>query len=244
MARALIGTSGWNYHHWRSGVFYPQQVKGSKAQLAHYATVFDTVEVNSTFYHLPRPSTCEAWRLQSPQGFTFALKGPRIITHRQRLQGSQELLAQFLTSASRLQDRLGPILWQLPPGFSVDVLSLETFLRLHPVGLRVAFEFRHRSWFCDAVYQILARYNAALVWADSPKYPLVEVITASFAYCRLHGHEVMYMSGYSDEQLGGWAGRVRQWLGEGRDVYVYFDNDAEGHAPWDAIRLREMIRAG
>lgn len=241
MAKVWIGTSGWAYRHWRSGVFYPERLK-STDQLAHYATIFDCVELNSTFYHTPRESTVRTWVERTPPGFVFSYKGSRVITHLRRLRDVEEPTRLVMSRATLLGEKLGPILWQFPPGFHCDLDRLAAFLYLLPRGYRYAFEFRHESWFQEDCYRLLRAHNAALVWADTPRYPLVKEITADFVYARLHGHEVLYASCYTEAQLKEWAADFRRALRQGQDVFVFFDNDAEGYAPHNALALREIMQ--
>jgi len=241
VAKAWIGTSGWAYRHWRSGVFYPEGLK-SADQLAHYATIFDCVELNSTFYHTPRETTIRTWLERTPKAFLFAYKGARTITHLRRLRDVDEITQFVISRAALLGDKLGPILWQFPPGFHCDLERLAAFLRLLPGPYRYAFEFRHESWFHEECYRLLREHNAALVWGDTPRYPLVKEITADFVYARLHGHEVLYASCYSQAELEEWAADFRRALRQGKDVFVFFDNDAEGYAPHNALTLREIMQ--
>lgn len=240
MAEVRIGTSGWSYKHWHDGVFYPADLKRGQ-ELAYYVTVFDTVEVNSSFYHVPKESTLRGWRERTPQGFVFALKASRYLTHRLKLQDAQEPLELFCSRAELLGDKLGPILFQLPPSFHVDLELLASFVALLPREARFTFEFRSDTWFCDEVYGLLEEHNVALTVADAPRYPYVERATADFVYLRLHGHEKLYASDYSEEQLREWAGKMEAWVAQGRDVYCYFDNDLHGHAPANAATLRQML---
>ncbi len=241
MAERRVGTSGWSYDHWR-GDFYPDDLTRGK-ELEHYATVFNTVELNSSFYHLPKPQTAQGWHERTPPGFVFAVKGSRYISHRLKLTEADEAMKRFTDSIKPLAEKTGPILWQLPPGFACDQQRLASFLELKPPDQRWAWEFRHESWFGPEVYELLEGYNCALVWADAPNYPLETVITADFTYARLHGHEKLYASNYSDEQLKDWAEKLVTAGGEERDIFVYFDNDAAGHAPRNALTLREMLTA-
>lgn len=240
MARAFIGTSGWSYKHWRGGVWYPEGLP-QKDEFSYHARQFDTVEINSSFYHLPQEKTFAGWAQRAPDGFVFALKFSRYLTHVKKLADPKEPLQIFMDRALLLGEKLGPILFQLPPSLHLDINRLTGLLRVLPPRQRFAFEFRHESWFCDDVYALLEEHNAALTISDTPRYPLVIRATADFVYIRLHGHEKLYASNYSDEQLREWGRRVLGWMGEGRDVYVYFDNDAEGYAPRNALTLKEMV---
>ncbi|HEY8924046.1 MAG TPA: DUF72 domain-containing protein [Polyangia bacterium] len=269
--RALVGTSGWLYPHWR-GEFYPRGLP-QKRELAHLAERLPTVEVNGTFYSLTRPSTCDGWRASVPDGFIFAVKGSRFITHMLKLRNFEQPLANFFSSGLlRLGSSLGPILWQLPPQLPFDpdrtrrffeavprdIAAAERWARRHdrrttgraalraPDGrdrsIRHAVEVRHPSWLEDAALSVLTALDVALVAADTAgKYPLSLARTASFAYVRLHGSTTLYASRYEDHELAEWAARIRRWTGAGDDVYVYFDNDARGHAPRDALRLQSAV---
>jgi uncharacterized protein YecE (DUF72 family) len=236
-----IGTSGWSYHHWLDGVFYPGDLERG-GELAFYATVFDCVEINSSFYHTPRESTLRSWANKTPENFSFAYKASRTITHRRKLLDVREPVDFMLSRASLLGPKLGPILWQFPPSFTADIPRLANFLALLPRHMRHAFEFRHGSWFCDATYEVLGEYEAALVWSDTPSYPLEKVVTARLVYVRLHGHEKLYSSCYTRAQLQEWAESLFPHLQSGHDVFVFFDNDAHGYAPRNALELREIMQ--
>lgn len=237
-----IGTSGWAYDHWRDGVFYPPEVKRGR-ELAHYCTLFDCVEINSSFYHTPRETTLQRWRDETPQGFLFAYKASRSITHNRKLLDVGEVVEFVLGRARILAPKLGPVLWQFSPRFKLNLDRLADFLKLLPDDMRHAFEFRHESWFCDEVYRLLGRHGACLVWADTPDYPLVKKLTADWVYVRLHGHERLYASRYTRSQLRTWARQLAPHLQAGRDVYVFFDNDAHGYAPANALELKAMMTA-
>lgn len=236
-----VATSGWMYDHWR-GRFYPEKLPKTR-WFEHYVSVFDTVELNNTFYATPRETTVMKWYETTPDGFVFAVKGARYISHVKRLGPVQESLDRQDAPLVHLKEKLGPILWQLPEKWALDLERLEQFLKLRPSKQRWCFEFRSQSCFCPEVYKLLRRYKAALVWADTPHYPFAAEVTADFLYARLHGHEEFYVSRYTDEQLAWWRDLLIE-SGEGeRDLFVYFDNDAHGHAPRDALRLRELLRA-
>lgn len=239
MPKVWIGTSGWSYEHWKNGVFYPEDWK--EHQLKYYQKFFDTVELNASFYHLPKKKTFENWRELVPENFIFAVKGSRYITHIKKLKEVEEPLNRLLDRARGLEDKLGPILFQFPPSWEIKLERLKKFLKLLPEDQRFTFEFRHPSWFCPEVYQLLSQYNAALALADTPNYPLVEEITTDFVYIRLHGHQQLYGSEYSQKELEKWAQKVNNW---GRETFVYFDNDAQGYAPKNAQELKEIIERG
>ena len=244
MATLLIGTSGWTYASWK-GPFYPKNLP-SRDYLGFYAAEFPTTEVNYSFYHLPKPSTYERWRILVPDGFVFAVKASRFITHIKRLDDVADAWRTFLQNASVLGPHLGPILFQFPPSFRVDQDKLRSFLSMvqetasksHP--LRLVCEFRHDSWFTDHTYRLLQRHGVALCIADGAKYARRDVITADFAYIRYHGRNKMFASDYTDEELSEEAARIRRYRQEGLDVYVYFNNDALGYAVKNARSLRTL----
>ena len=239
MGQVRIGTSGWTYQHWK-GVFYPAGV-GQRRWLEYYAREFDTVEVNATFYRLPAEGTFEGWRQRVPDGFLFALKASRPITHFKKLLGAEPELEHVLSRARLLKDRLGPLLFQLPPHWPVDVERLRSFLTLLPRQQRCAFEFRDESWLMEPVYDALRGHGAALVRVSAPRAPEAEVVTADFCYLRMHGDQTMYSSKYSQRTLSEWATAISRWAAAGRDVFVYFNNDVHGYAVEDARALRELL---
>lgn len=238
MPEVRIGTSGWTYPHWKE-VFYPPDLS-ERLWLEHFAREFSTVEINSTFYRLPRASTFAGWQRRVPEGFLFAVKCWGLITHRKRLLEVEEQLQLFLSRARLLGDRLGPILVQLPPRWGRDLTRLRDFLHLLPADLRYAFEFRDLSWFHDAVYELLAARDMTVVRVTSPDYP-ASPATARWCYARMHGDEDSPK--YRPETLSRWAGIVLTWVREGRDVYVYFNNDIYGYALEDARMLIQMVGA-
>jgi len=232
-----IGTSGFHYNHWK-GIFYPAGL--SKAEwFSYYARHSDTVEINNTFYHLPPGSTFDAWRKQAPPGFLYALKFNRYGSHWMRLKKPRQTIANFLRVAERLGKFLGPILVQLPPHWNVDAERLDAFLSASPRrSLRWAVEFRNRSWLCDEIYKILKRHNAALCIHDMIKnHP--RVLTADWTYLRYHGDH--YCGTYSHQKLAADAKWIRALLASGRDVFAYFNNDAEGYAVENAANLRRYV---
>lgn len=181
MAQRRAGTSGWSYKHWR-GVFYPEDLAQGR-ELEYYTTVFDTVELNSSCYHIPKPITTQEWYERTLENFLFAIKGSRFIPHRKKLADCEEPLQRITQALEPLREKLGPILWQLSPGFHQDISRRGDFLTLQPADQRWAWEFRHKSWFCDEVYSLLEQHNCALVWGDTPKYPLETVVTAELLMC-------------------------------------------------------------
>jgi len=281
-----IGISGWTYAPWR-GNFYPAKL-AHKKELAYAAGLFPSIEINGTFYGLQRPEAFGLWRSETPEDFVFSVKGSRYITHMLKLRNVEVPLANFLASGLlRLGPKLGPILWQFPPQVSFDADRFGRFFALLPrtteqavdlachhdrrlddqdwlecdvsQPMRHAVEIRHESFRSPEFVQLLREYRVALVCADSVEWPLLGDLTSDFVYCRLHGSEELYVSGYDAASLDGWAARVRAWAtggdpddldhilpptksGTGRDVFVYFDNDAKVRAPVDALSLTERVK--
>lgn len=235
----LIGTSGWVYKHWMD-IFYPSHLPGEQ-QLAFYTQHFPTVEINYSFYRLPERSVFETWHTQTPPGFIFAVKGSRFLTHMKKLKDPQEPLSRLMERASGLQEKLGPILFQFPGTWSINIERLQFFLDLlqtYPKH-RYTFEFRHKSWLVPQVYELLERAGAALCLPVSPTVPLDMRLTAPWTYIRMHTGQ--WGIGYSDEELSVWASRIKAFLKQEIDVYVYFNNDPQGHAIRDAQRLHALL---
>jgi uncharacterized protein YecE (DUF72 family) len=225
MATHWVGTSGWSYDGWR-GRFYPRAM-GKTRWLGHYAETFRTVELNASFYHLPKPAVMEGWAAHTPPGFLFAVKAWRAITHYRRLADCADHLGVFYERLALLGEKAGPVLFQLPPRFGVDLPRLRDFLAQLPEGRRHAFEFRDPSWHDDAVYTLLAEHNAAFVPFEMGPKRSPRVATADFVYVRLHGHRRRYRGDYSEATLRDWTGWLGARMTEGRDVHVYFDNTDE-----------------
>lgn len=284
--KVRIGISGWTYKPWR-GVFYPKELK-QKSELEYASRALNSIEINGTFYSLQRPTSFERWAAETPDDFIFSVKAPRFITHIRRLKDAQAPVANFLASGIfRLGAKLGPILWQLPPNFQFKPELLEEFFKLLPHDteeaaalakhhdkwvtgraalkpdakrpMRHAMEIRHASFVNPDFIDLLRKYDVALVCADTVEWPRLMDVTSDFMYCRLHGSEVLYASGYDDEALDQWSKRVHAWACGGepedaeravkeqgatkpaRDVFVYFDNDAKVRAPFDAKGLTERM---
>ncbi len=237
--RLWIGTSGWVYPHWRS-VFYPPKLKTAD-WLSFYARHFATVELNNSFYRLPSERAFDAWRDTVPPGFRFAVKANRYLTHMKKLRDPAEPLERFLSRTRRLGDRLGPILYQLPPNWNCNLERLSEFLSILPADLTHAFEFRNATWFTEEVFVLLADHGAAFCIISLPGAECPLRATAPTVYIRLHGSEAKYGSCYREDELQWWAGQVARFLAEGREVYVYFNNDAFGYAVQNARRLRELL---
>lgn len=268
-ADVRIGTSGWRYSPWRKK-FYPPELP-QRRELEYLASRLNSVEINGSFYSLQRPSSYQDWAAQTPDSFLFAVKGGRFITHMKKLRDVETPMANFFASGPlALGDKLGPVLWQLPPNLRYDADVVRGFLELLPSStasavefalrhderldgrawttvdadrpLRHAVEVRHPSFRNRGFVELLREYGVALVVADTAgRWPYLEDVTADFVYVRLHGDVELYTSGYTDEALDRWAEKVRAW---DRDVYVYFDNDAKVHAPFDAIGLAERLSGG
>jgi uncharacterized protein YecE (DUF72 family) len=234
----IIGTSGWQYDDWKD-VLYTDVPR--KRWLEHYASVFPAVEVNNTFYNLPKEKTFEDWAGRTPDGFIFVCKASRFITHIRRLRDVAEPITRFVERASLLGEKLGPTLYQLPPSFHRDDALLKGFLDVLPSHPPAAMEFRHPSWEDSAVYEALRSHDVALVLADSPKYRAPLELTASWSYIRLHGgpDEVSY----GDEGLAEWVRRVAAFAAKVDPIYVFFDNDTAGNAVVDALSLTEKVHA-
>jgi uncharacterized protein YecE (DUF72 family) len=268
MPQTRIGISGWTYPPWRR-VFYPEGLP-QRRELEFASRQVGSIEINGTFYALQQPESFRSWAEQTPEGFVFSVKGGRFITHLKKLRDVDTALANFIASGVlALGAKLGPLLWQLPPNLGYDAERVEAFLSLLPrttgeaaelaaahdervAGrawvttdadrpLRHAIEVRHASYETPSFLALLRAYGVAAVTADTAgKWPFIEEQTADFSYLRLHGAEELYASGYSEAALDTWAGKVRTW-GQGRDVFVYFDNDVKVRAPFDAMGLMRRL---
>jgi uncharacterized protein YecE (DUF72 family) len=271
-ARAWIGISGWTYKPWR-GTFYPPKL-AHKRELEYASRKFDSIEINGSFYSLQRPSSYRAWYDATPAGFVFAVKAGRFITHMKKLKGVESAMANFFASGLlALGEKLGPILWQLPPILKFEPDRLEEFFEQLPRDtaaaaklakkhdawlkgrvlvesdkrrpIRHAMEVRHESFKDPRFVELLGKHDVALVVADTAgKWPFMEDVTSDFVYVRLHGDEELYVSGYTESALDTWAARCRSWMKAGRDVYVYFDNDVKVRAPFDAMALARKLGVG
>lgn len=272
MPETRVGISGWTYPPWR-GVFYPRGLRQAD-ELAHAASRLRTIEVNGSFYALQKPDSYRAWAGATPDDFVFSVKGPRFITHMKKLSDVRTPLANFLGSGVlALEQRLGPLLWQLPPTLAFDAARVSTFLGLLPCTtaeaavlagqhdqridgrawttteqdrpLRHAVEVRHDSFAVAEFVDLAHEHGVAVVTADTAgRWPFLDHETADFAYARLHGDAELYVTGYDDAALDAWAERVRGWQASGRDVFVYLDNDVKVRAPFDAMALAERLGVG
>jgi uncharacterized protein YecE (DUF72 family) len=270
--RTFIGISGYDYPGW-GGVFYPPDIP-RRAWLAFASRIFNSIELNGTFYSLKSPANFERWVEETPErDFVFAIKGGRFITHNLKLRNCETALANFYASGVlALGAKTGPFLWQLPASYRFEPERLAAFIRMlprssveaeaiarqhdhrlrrgafvhaaAPVQYRHAFEVRHPSYFCAEFYDLLREHGCAFVTADSAgKFACAEEVTTDFVYVRLHGSSALYASDYTDAELAHWAALVREWTARGHDVYVYFDNDARVHAPYNAMQLADLVDA-
>ena len=242
-----LGTSGWSYADWE-GTLYPEGLPAG-ARLAEYAKHHATVEIDSTFYGTPRRSTVEKWREVVPEGFLFAAKFPQEITHEKNLVGCTDQAGSFVRTMQLLDDRLGPLLLQLPPSFTVEGMGvLEDFLSDLPTGLRYAVEVRHRSWLGSDLPQMLREHGAALTLIDYPRMPRMEEATAGFVYIRWLGDRREFPSGHTHakrdrtEDLAWWSERVDRYLSEGREVFAYANNHYQNHSPSTLEQFLEIRR--
>lgn len=242
MVQILIGTSGWNYGPWKDGLY-----AGVRRQdwLSHYASRFNAVEVNASFYRAVRPSTYAAWRAATPEHFRFAIKGHRLVTHVNRLADAAEPVLRQRDGASVLGERLAAVLWQLPRSLAKDGERLKAFVAtLHRwPGVRHVIEFRHESWFDAETIDLLAAHDIATAISDSERWPRWDAVTTDLVYVRLHGKPQCYLSPYPADAIADWAARIRAWRAEGRAVQVYFDNTMQGAAVDDARRLSGFLDA-
>jgi uncharacterized protein YecE (DUF72 family) len=240
MSKIYIGTSGWTYDDWR-GPFYPQNMP-KKRWLAWYATQFPTAEINGSFYRTPSLATVEGWHDATPRQFTFAWKASKFITHWKRLsEKSRDSIALMVSRLEVLGGKAGPVLFQLPPRFTVDHKRLEAFLAMLPKAYRYVFEFRDKSWYDDAILSLLHRHKVALCISDHHDAPAPFEVTARHVYVRGHGPGGDYRGNYPDNTLRRWTRAIDGWKEQRRTVYVYFDNDQKSAAPTDARRLIEMV---
>ncbi len=237
-----VGTSGWHYGHWR-GPFYPDNLSAERF-LAYYATRFHTVEINNSFYQLPSERALATWRDTAPPGFIFAAKASRFITHLKKLKDPERSLAPFLERLSLLGEKLGPILFQLPPHWHFDAGRLTAFLAALPVAQRYTLELRDITWVNDRALELLADHGVAFCIYELAGYLSPREVTADFAYIRLHGPGGAYQGRYDHETLAAWAEAVTAWSGQGREVFCYFDNDEAGYAAQNALQLQALLRQG
>jgi uncharacterized protein YecE (DUF72 family) len=235
-----VGCSGWSYKHWR-GIFYPEGLP-QRLWFDRYAEEFDTVEINNSFYRLPQPETFEKWRDRAPPGFCYAVKANRYLTQAKKLNECEEPLQRMMTAVRHLGDRLGPMLYQLPPTLKCNLERLESFLRILPKDVTSVFEFRDKSWYVPETYALLDRYGASFCVHDMSSAASERIAVGPIVYVRFHGGVGKYWGRYSDEVLLSWTDWILNQAREGRAVWCYFNNDIHGHAIEDARTLKSMIR--
>jgi uncharacterized protein YecE (DUF72 family) len=235
--RIFIGTSGWVYNHWTE-VFYPKDCPKAR-WLEFYAGHFNTVELNASFYRLPKPQAFENWRNRTPEGFLWVVKASRYITHVRRLTEAAEPLERLYHAVEGLEEKLGPILFQLPPSLSFHEEVFGHFCKYLKEDRLHALEVRHPSWENRKAIDMLREHNMALCVSDTAgRYPYIDENTASFVYIRLHGSQKLYASEYSEAELQAYAQKIRQWA---KDTYLYFDNDYQGYAVKNARRVKDIL---
>lgn len=232
-----IGTSGWTYAHWQ-GHFYPPGLPRAR-WLDYYTECFQTVELNASFYRSLHDSTFENWYRKTPAGFLWSVKANRFITHIRRLKNAGPALEKFFLSVKPLQEKLGVVLFQLPPSLGFQKAEVDAFCRLLPPGMKCTIEARNREWFTDEALTCLEEHGIAWCIADTAgRYPYREAVTADFIYIRLHGSQSLYLSDYAEEELVSWAKKIRGW---NRETFVYFDNDDMAYAPRNAQCLKALL---
>ncbi|MFH0839202.1 MAG: DUF72 domain-containing protein [Candidatus Omnitrophota bacterium] len=235
-----IGTSGWYYQHWY-GKFYPTDL-AKKELLSYYCRHFDTVELNNSFYSLPSENAVNCWRDNTGKEFLFSVKASRLITHYKRLKNSHNVLQSFLKRMSLLENKLGPVLFQLPSTFSKDITTLKKFITVLPDKLQKVIEFREKSWICNEVFKVLKKYNVAFCTVSMPNFPVVFEKTADFSYMRFHGSEALYGSCYSEEELCWFAKKIQHFLLKDKSAtYIYFNNDNNAYAVHNALYLKQLL---
>ena len=235
-----IGNSGWHYNHW-TGLFYPAGLPKSK-WFDYYAEHFDTVEINNTFYQLPKQETFKNWHKQAPKNFLYTVKANRYITHIKRLKDPSESLERFFERVDILKENLGPVLYQLPPNFHKDLNRLRAFMQVLPEERIAVFEFRHKSWFSDDTFQLLNEFNAGFCIHDLAGVPTPRIITGNIIYVRFHGPTGKYQGNYSKPALQNWTKWIKQRIKEVRSLYAYFNNDIHANAVRNAKTLKQQFR--
>lgn len=236
-----IGTSGWSYSGWL-GNFYPKAIK-SNLILPYYAGILNSVELNNSFYQIPKEKNVINWVEITPPNFIFSCKANRYITHFQKLKESTESVDKLLKAFSKFEEKLGPILFQFPPWWKIELPTLKKFIHHLPKNYLYTFEFRHKSWFCDELYEVLDKNQMSLCFYDHKMYRSPEIVTSSYIYIRMHGpHEQAYKGAYEDSTLIEYADKLINWNKEGKTIYCYFDNDEKVNAPKDAQRLNQLLK--
>lgn len=245
MKHVYIGTSGYNYKHWK-GIFYPEHLS-QKDWLRFYTTQFKTVEINATFYGSFTKAIVRRWYESTPKDFLFSIKGTRYVTHLKRLNDTKDAVKRFFDQLSPLKEKLGVVLWQFPENFTLKnnrverLECLELFLENLPVNIRQAVEFRDETWFCADVFNLLNIHNIALVINQAKKFPYYEAVTADFLYLRFHGPQALYSSEYQEEDIKYWAEKIKNYKKQG-DVFAYFNNDGDAYAVKNARELKVLFK--
>ena len=242
MATFEVGTSGWQYRHWR-GDFYPEKLP-VKRWFEHYAGVLSTVELNNSFYRQPPKETWQHWREQAPPGFCYAVKANRFISHIKRFAEPEDPLERFFEGADELKSHLGPVLFQAPPSFHFkpeNVERLEAFFALLPRQIHAVMEFRHKSWYVEDTYELLGRHHVSFCIHDMTKLETPVLSTGPIIYVRFHGSGARYGGNYTDAMLGDWVRQLKELSHDVEGVWCYFNNDISGYAPRNAVTLREML---
>jgi len=237
---AHIGTSGWHYQHWK-GPFYPEKHPDDQL-LSYYVKHFHTAEINNTFYRLPSENAVREWRNAVPKGFVYAVKGSRYISHQKKLKDPEQSLPNFLDRTQLLQEKCGPILFQLPPRWHLNTDRLEAFLQALPDDYQFTLEFRDPSWFGEHTEQLLSEKGVAFCVYDFQGRQSPRSVTADFVYIRLHGPDGAYSGRYTSEQLTDWAEFIGRCTEDGKEVYCYFDNDEAGYAALNALELQDLVK--
>lgn len=235
-----IGTSGWSFSGWL-GNFYPEKIKPNLL-LPYYADYLDSVELNNSFYQMPKEKNVKIWTELTPPNFIFSAKANRYITHIQRLKDVTESAVRLIKLFSHFEHKLGPILFQFPPYWAIDLPRLKNFIEHLPANYLYTFEFRHKSWFCDELYDLLQNKQMNLCFYNHKMYQSPEIVTSPFIYIRMHGpNEEAYQGAYEEATLLDYAKKFIQWQKEGKAIYCYFDNDEKANAPKDAQRLKQIL---
>jgi uncharacterized protein YecE (DUF72 family) len=238
--KAIIGTSGWHYKHWE-GSFYPKELKKSD-YAGYYARHFNSVEVNRTFYKLLKEKSVKEWYDKVPVDFIFSVKGSRYLTHMKKLNDPADAVKNLLDSVKPFKEKLGPVLFQLPPNLHINEEKLKGLFKVLPKKNRFAVELRNSSWYDEKVYKILKDAGIAFCIYELEGHRSPEVVTSDFVYIRLHGPGNKYQGSYGEDTLMGWAEKIDYWINDGKDVYCYFDNDEKAYAPDNALKLKELIK--
>lgn len=236
-----IGTSGWMYDHWIER-FYPEDIK-KKSMLEWYSNQYSAVEINNTFYQLPSIKSVKNWIDSVPKDFTFSVKASRYITHMKNLKDPQESTEKFFNVTKHFKQKLGVILFQLSPNWHLNYDRLKNFIEALPKKYKYAIELRHKSWYCEKIYGLLREHDIAMCFHDfhGEKSPLI-ITSDELIYIRFHGSNGFYQHNYSGKTLDKWAIKIKKWIDEVRDIYIFFNNDAEANAIYDAKELKDKIR--